>query len=281
LVRGYNRYALPWVCAQSKYVERTTGSIGGGILNQNSLDGKVAIVTGSGRGIGKAIAIGFARAGAKVVVCGRTAGHDAGPWSIDATLQQIEALGGEALAIQCDVAQSDQVDRVVDRTLQEWGRVDVLVNNAGYKWSKNLLDTPYATWDAIIRTNLDGVYLCSMAALKPMRKQRSGSIITISSGAATSTGPGSAAYAASKAGVDRLMIKLGAELIDEGISANALDPGATLTEENQLRDDKDRSTWVLTEEKKIIPACIFLAGQTPNGITGRVLNEAEFGISWP
>ena len=246
-----------------------------------SLEGKVTIVTGSGRGIGKAIAIGFARAGANVVVCGRTSGPDAGPWSIDATSQEIQVLGGQVLTVPCDVTQKAQVSAMVDRTVQQWGRVDVLVNNAGYKWSKNLLDTPLETWDAIIRTNLDGVYLCSMAVLDSMRRQRSGSIVTISSGAAQSTGPGGAAYAASKAGVDRLMIKLGAEFKGEGIAVNSLDPGATLTEENQLRNDRDRSRWLPTEEKKIIPACIFLARQTAQGITGRVLDQGDFGVSWP
>ena len=250
-------------------------------MAEGQMEGKVAIVTGSGRGIGKAIALGFAREGARVVVCGRTSGPDAGPWSIETTAQEIQALGGQVLTVRCDVSREAQVTELVGRTLEQWGRVDVLVNNAGYKWSKSLLDTPYETWDAIIRTNLDGVFLCSMAVLPSMRQERSGSIVTISSGAAHSDGPGGGAYATSKAGVDRLMIKLGAELKGEGIAANSLDPGATLTEENRLRNDRDRSSWLPAEEKNIIPACVFLAGQTDDGITGRVLDQAQFGVTWP
>ncbi len=250
------------------------------------LDGKVAIVTGASRGIGKAVSIGFAREGARVVVCGRTtdAGMgDAGaaPLSIEAAAREIEALGGEALAIACDVTDETQVGDMVSRTIREWGRIDVLLNNAGLKWGRSIDDTPLEKWRDVFNTNVHGVYICTMAVLPHMREQRSGSILTVSSSQAQSEKAGGAVYAASKAAADRFMIKLAAELKGEGIAVNALYPGSTLTELALQRSGGDRGGRQTAEEKKIIPACVYLAGQTGEGITGRILDQADFEVSWP
>ena len=245
------------------------------------LDGKVAIVTGSSRGIGKAVAIGFAREGARVVVCGRTTDAGAAPLSIEAAAQEIEALGGEALAIACDVTDEAQVDDMVGRTLREWGRIDVLINNAGLKWGRSIDETPLEKWRDVFNTNVHGVYICTMAVLTHMREQHAGSIVTVSSGQAQSAKAGGAVYAASKAAADRFMIKLSAELKGEGIALNVLYPGGTLTELSLQRSGGDTGGRQTTEEKKIIPACVYLAGQTDAGITGQILDQADFEVSWP
>ena len=245
------------------------------------LDGKVAIVTGSSRGIGKAVAIGFAREGARVVVCGRTTGADAPALSIEAAAREIEALGGEAMPVVCDVTDEAQVAGMVDRTVREWGRIDVLINNAGLKWGRSIDETPLSKWRDVFNTNVHGVYICTMAVLPHMRVQHSGSIVTVSSSQAQTDTAGGAVYAASKSAADRFMIKLAAELKGEGIAVNVLYPGGTLTELALQRSGGDRGGRQTAEEKKIIPACVYLAGQTDEGITGQILDQAEFEVSWP
>ena len=245
------------------------------------LDGKVAIVTGSRRGIGKAVAIGFAREGARVGVCGRTTDAGAPPLSIEAAAQEIEALGGEAMPVACDVTDEAQVADMVGRTVREWGRVDVLINNAGLKWGRAIDETPLEKWREVFNTNVHGVYICTMAVLPHMRAQHAGSIVTVSSSQAQTDTAGGAVYAASKSAADRFMIKLAAELKGEGIAVNVLYPGGTLTELSLQRSGGDRGGRQTAEEKKIIPACVYLAGQTDEGITGQVLDQAEFEVSWP
>ena len=243
-----------------------------------ALQGKVAIVTGSSRGIGKAIAIGFAREGARVVACGRSTGG--GPLTIESTVSEIVEAGGDAISVPCDVTIEADVERLVGLALERWGRIDVLINNAGLKGGGSLDETSFATWQAMFRTNVDGVYLCSMAVLPPMRAQRAGSIVTISSGRAQSEDAGATAYAASKAAADRFTIKLAAETKGQGIAVNVLYPGSTATEQS-IAGGNDPPGRQRTEEKKIIPACLYLATQTDEGITGRVLDQAGFGTSWP
>ena len=255
-------------------------SASGGI-QLGQLDGKVAIVTGSSRGIGKAVAIGFAREGARVVLCGRTTDAGAAPLSVEAAAQEIEALGGEALPIACDVTDEAQVDDMVGRAIREWGRIDVLINNAGLKWGRSIDDTPLDKWRDVFNTNVHAVYICTMAVLPHMREQHSGSIVTVSSSQAQSDTAGGAVYAASKSAADRFMIKLAAELKGEGIALNALYPGSTLTELSLQRSGGDRGGRQTAEEKKIIPACVYLAGQTDDGLTGQILDQAEFEVSWP
>lgn len=246
----------------------------------DKLTGKVAIVTGSSRGIGKAIAVGLAKEGAWVVVTGRTSSAATDALSIENTVLKVTQAGGRAIAVECDVTNEADVSKMIQKTLQVWGRIDVLVNNAGVTWYKGLLDTPTAQWNELIRTNVDGVYYCTMAVLPVMLQQRSGSIINISSGMSKTDTPMATAYAATKAAVDRLTIKLAAEVKDHGISANALEPGPTRTELMRGQPPRDDYSDIRTaEEKNIIPACIALAlGRAP---TGRILKESEFGHTWP
>ena len=145
------------------------------ILSKFSLEGKIAIVTGAGRGIGKGIALGFAQAGAHVAVCARTLEQ------VEATAAEIRELGRKSIAIQVDVRDNDQVQHMVNQTVKEFDRIDILVNNAGGGFHVPLLDMSERAWDALIRENTRPVFLCSKAAAQVMVDQKGGAIINISS----------------------------------------------------------------------------------------------------
>ncbi|MFC1896293.1 SDR family NAD(P)-dependent oxidoreductase, partial [Thermodesulfobacteriota bacterium] len=165
------------------------------ILSKFSLEDKIAIVTGSGRGIGKGIALGLARAGAHVVGCARTLEQ------AEATAAEIRELGPKSIAIQTDVRDNDQVRNMVKKTVEEFGRLDVIVNNAGGGFTVPALDMSERAWDALIRENMRPVFLCCKAAAEVMVPQKKGAIINISSIAGLGGGIGSSGYGSAKAGV--------------------------------------------------------------------------------
>jgi len=193
------------------------------ILSKFALTDRVAIVTGSGRGIGKGIALGFAQAGAHVVGCARTVEE------IEATADEIRALGRKSLAIRTDVRESEQVDDMVRKTVEEFGRIDILVNNAGGLFVVAVLDMSERAWDAIIRENLKSVFLCSKAVAKVMVEQKKGSIVNIASMAGRTGSPGMAHYGAAKAGIINLTQSLSAEWAPYKIRVNAIAPGPVWT----------------------------------------------------
>jgi 3-oxoacyl-[acyl-carrier protein] reductase len=190
----------------------------------DTLRDQVAIVTGASQGIGRAIALELARVGADVVVCSRR------PAALKPVADQIRALGRQALAVECDVADAVQVDDVVGRTTSAFGRIDLLVNNAGYRIRAPLEDLSRREWDAMIATNLTGVFLFSQAVGRVMIGQRAGTIVNVTSVAGRSGARGMAAYAAAKAGVTVLTQSLGAEWAKYGIRVNAVAPGPVETE---------------------------------------------------
>ncbi len=194
------------------------------IFARDALADRVAIVTGAGQGIGRAIAVELAKVGAHVVACGRRAEP------LERTAVLVRAEGRRALALPCDVGDPGQVDRVVARTLAEFGRIDVLVNNAGYRIRSPLADLPREEWDAMVRINLTGVFLLCQAAGRVMIAQKSGRIVNVTSVAGRSGSRGMAAYAAAKAGATVLTQSLGAEWARHGITVNAVAPGPTETE---------------------------------------------------
>ena len=164
--------------------------------NLQHLKDKVAVVTGASRGIGKAAALALANQGAKVVV-----NYARSSDAASATVQEITTAGGDAIAIQADVSQGEEVDNLFKTTLDKFGRVDVLVNNAGITKDTLLLRMKPEQWQAVIDLNLTGVFLCTKAVSKTMLKQRSGRIINIASVAGQMGNPGQANYSAAKAGV--------------------------------------------------------------------------------
>lgn len=190
-----------------------------------ALDGKVAIITGSSRGIGKATALALAEQGGKVVV-----NYARSSEAADAVVAEIEGNGGEVIALQADVSQADQVDALIKATIDKFGRIDVLVNNAGITRDTLLLRMKPADWQAVIDLNLTGVFLCTRAVSKIMLKQRSGRIINISSVAGLMGNPGQANYSAAKAGVIGFTKTIAKELAPRGVTANVVAPGFIATD---------------------------------------------------
>ena len=198
-------------------------------FSADTLHDRVAIVTGASQGIGRAIAVELARVGAHVVVCSRRAE------ALEPVATAVRAEGRRALAVACDVGDARQVDHAVtravaDRTVAEFGRIDILVNNAGYRIRSPLEDLPRSEWDAMMATNLTGVFLFSQAVGRVMIRQRAGKIITVTSTAGRTGSRGMAAYAAAKAGAAVLTQSLGAEWAKYGILVNAVAPGPVETE---------------------------------------------------
>jgi 3-oxoacyl-[acyl-carrier protein] reductase len=189
------------------------------------LQGQVAIVTGASRGIGRAVAIALASEGAKVAV-----NYASSSGAADAVVAEIEGMGSEAVALQADVSQVDQVDALFEAVMGKWGRVDVLVNNAGITKDTLLLRMKTEDWQAVIDLNLTGVFLCTRAASKIMLKQRSGRMINLTSVVGEMGNAGQANYSASKAGVIGFTKAVAKEVASRGITVNAVAPGFITTD---------------------------------------------------
>ena len=191
-----------------------------------NLTGKVALVTGARRGMGKAHAVALAEQGAKVVVT------DLDLKDCQLVVDEIKTKGGEAVAYQLDVANADEVDSVFTAVAQQFGRLDILINNAGIYFAKPILDLTEADWDKTLAINLKGQFLCAQRAAREMLKHKWGRIINIASIASGQVGvgfPGSAHYTASKGGVIGLTETLALEWATAGINVNAIAPGAIAT----------------------------------------------------
>ena len=185
-----------------------------------TLKNKVAIITGASRGVGRATALVFAQAGAKVVLASRT----------QRDLQAVENLirtdGGEALAVTADVTQADAVETLIDRTLDAYGQIDILVNNAGIGIFEMVVDSEPETWSQVVDSNLKSVYLCSRSVLHPMLARGCGQIINVLSIAAKVPFKAASAYCAAKAGALALTKVLSEEVRGEGIRVTAVSPGS-------------------------------------------------------
>ncbi|ANV85159.1 3-oxoacyl-[acyl-carrier-protein] reductase [Picosynechococcus sp. PCC 7003] len=192
---------------------------------QQCLKDQVAIVTGASRGIGKATAIALATEGAKVVI-----NYARSSAAAEALVAEIQAAGGEAIALQADVSQEDQVNDLVEKTLAQWGQIDILVNNAGITKDTLLMRMKLDAWQAVIDLNLTGVFLCTKAVTKPMMKKRRGRIINITSVAGLMGNPGQANYSAAKAGVIGFTKTVAKELASRNIVVNAVAPGFIATD---------------------------------------------------
>lgn len=189
------------------------------------LQNQVAIVTGASRGIGRAIAFALATEGAKVAV-----NYASSSSAADEVVSKIAEMGGEAIALQADVSQADQVDALVNGVMEKWGRVDVLVNNAGITRDTLLLRMKPDDWQAVIDLNLTGVFLCTRAISKIMLKQKSGRIVNITSVVGLMGNPGQANYSAAKAGVIGFTKSIAKELASRAITVNAVAPGFIATD---------------------------------------------------
>jgi 3-oxoacyl-[acyl-carrier protein] reductase len=244
-----------------------------------ALQGKVAVVTGASRGIGKAIALALASEGASVAV-----NYASSSTAADAVVAEIEGMGGDAISVQADVSKLDQVDVFIAAVMEKWGRVDVLVNNAGITRDTLLLRMGLEEWQAVIDLNLTGVFLCTKVVSKIMLKQKSGRIINIASVAGQMGNPGQANYSAAKAGVIGFTKTVAKELSTRSITVNAVAPGfieTDMTEGLQAdgilkfiplgRYGKPEEIAGMVRFLAADPAAAYITGQTFNVDGGMVM----------
>ncbi|MDX2241300.1 MAG: 3-oxoacyl-[acyl-carrier-protein] reductase [Leptolyngbyaceae cyanobacterium bins.302] len=189
------------------------------------LKGKVAVVTGASRGIGRATALALATEGADVVV-----NYASSQAAAEQVVAEIAAMDSQAIALPGDVSKADQVDQLFNAVMEKWGHIDVLVNNAGITRDTLLLRMKPEEWQAVIDLNLTGVFLCTKAVSKIMLKQKSGRIVNITSVAGQMGNPGQANYSAAKAGVIGFTRTVAKELATRGITVNAVAPGFITTD---------------------------------------------------
>ena len=227
------------------------------------LAGKGAIITGAGRGIGRAIALGYARAGASICCAARTESE------IQATAQQIQAEGGTAISIHADVTQWNSVQQLFESADAELGGIDLVVLNAGASLDHNVVEESDPTaWEETLRTNLVGTYYCAKAAIPSLRKRGSGKIITLGSGMGHKGAAGGSAYSCSKAGLWMFTRTLAQELWQYNISVNELIPGPVRTEMGTGSVFGIESEWIKSPEE-VVPLAIFLATQPDVGPTAQ------------
>jgi len=233
---------------------------------------KVAVVTGAAQGIGREIALAFAREGADVAVC------DINLERAAQTQKDIEALGRRAISLELDVTESSKVEEGLNKILDKLGKVDILVNNAGITKDGLLLRMGEADWDAVLKVNLKGTFNCTKAVSKVMVKQRSGRIINIASIIGIIGNPGQANYSASKAGVIALTKTTAKELASRNINVNAVAPGfiqtdmtAKLSEEVQQKMLAMIPLGRFGSAADVASVCVFLASQDSSYVTGQTI----------
>ena len=248
------------------------------------MEGKVVLITGASRGIGKALAVGFAAAGATVVASARTTrpGSGEAEGSLEETVQQIRDSGGKALHFPCDVTSEEQVKALVESTVAEAGRIDVLVNNAGIEVTGFVTELGVAEFENVLRVNVVGPFLLCKYVVPGMMERRAGSIVNISSRSAIWDQENTPVYGASKAALDRFTRNLALDLKPYNIAVNALGPG--LIESEMTRDwDPSLDKWgrMPSPAEVVVPATLWLAQQDASGFTGQVVHRDEFGDTWP
>jgi len=237
-----------------------------------NLKGQTALVTGASRGLGRAIAIGLARSGARVACVARNVE------ALQSTVDEIKAAGGEALAFACDVANTESVNITVDAVLAAWDKIHILVNNAGITRDGLIPRMSDDQWDDVINTNLRGTFLFTRAVTRPMMQQRYGRVVNIASVSGLMGNPGQSNYSASKAGMIGLTRSVSRELASRKVTVNAIAPGFIETEMTAALGDsilEEVQTRIpvkrLGKPEEIVGAVLYLCSTPASYLTGQVI----------
>ena len=237
----------------------------------NRLEGRVAIITGAARGIGRAYSLGMAREGANIVAVDLL--------DASATASAAEALGVKALALELDVSVEEQTQRMAQETLETFGRIDILINNAAISPEQPFEEITFEDWRRVLSVDIDGVFLCAKAVVPQMKQQQSGRIINIASSTVFMSFPNLTHYITSKAGVIGLTRALATELGEHEITVNAISPGLTQTERTESVPDEIWNMQVAMQSIKrrempedLVGTAIFLASDEAAFITGQLLS---------
>jgi len=238
------------------------------------LEGKVSLVTGASRGIGKAIALKLSSLGSKVAI-----NYREGEVAANSVVREIVSQGREAISIKADVADSEAVKAMVQKVNTEWNKIDILVNNAGITRDNLLLRMSDKAWDDVLNTNLRGAYLCTKFALRSMVKQRWGRIISVASVAGLIGNAGQTNYSASKAGIIAFTKSVAREIGSRNITANAVAPGFIKTQMTEILPDAIKESILsmtslrrFGEPEDVAEVVAFLASDRANYITGQVIS---------
>jgi citronellol/citronellal dehydrogenase len=242
------------------------------------LIGRVAVITGSSRGIGRALALALAAAGADVVVAGKSETEDPRlPGTIHSVAAEVGSLGVRTLAIRTDVRKEQDVEALIQRTVDEFGRVDIVVSNAGALWWERVIDTPPKRYDLMWQVNVRAAYLAAYYALPHMVRQQWGHLLTNSPTISTSPTPGMAAYMTTKMGMSRLELGIAAEHLADNIAANALWPAApidTAATRNWSADKMgEPAQW--RRPDIYVDAAMQILTSEPRSCTGRMVTDEE------
>jgi NAD(P)-dependent dehydrogenase (short-subunit alcohol dehydrogenase family) len=234
------------------------------------LSGKVALITGGGRGIGKAIAAAYAQEGAKVFICGRAEAV------LEKAALEIRGNGGEIGWRRADITTASEVKRLVEEASRAYGTIDILVNNASILGPRvPIVDYPLDSWEGVLKTNLTSVFTVTQEVLKLMVPRREGSIINVSSGVGRVGKARWGAYAVSKFGVEGLTQVLADEVKDYGIRVNAVNPGGTRTE-MRAKAYPEEDPMTLPTPEEIIGVFVYLASAESRGVTGKSFEAREW-----
>jgi 3-oxoacyl-[acyl-carrier protein] reductase len=239
------------------------------------LKDKIAVVTGSSRGVGRAVALGFAKEGAKVVV-----NYTSNEKAAEEVVGSIQAMGGEAISVKADVAQKSDVDKLIGSAIATFGGLDILVNNAGFTRPAMMVKMTEEQWDQVLDIHLKGAFLCSQAAANHMKEKNSGKIINVTSVAGLVGTVGQINYSAAKGGIISMTKSIARELARYNVCANVISLGIVATDmtETIRTDEKLREIYMnrillkrFAEAEDISPAFVFLASDQSNYITGQLL----------